>query len=69
MAYSETSQAGGIMWADRSETREDNLDGYHQIVGHTSIARNTTIEQNGSSITYIDSLHSDGGGFYELVIE
>jgi len=69
MAYVETDLAGGIMWADRSETREDNLDGYHQIVGHTSISRNTTIEHNGSSVTYIDSLHSEGGGFYELTIK
>ncbi len=69
MAYVETNKAGGIMWADRSETREDNLLGYHQIVGHTSINRNTTIEfSDGSSITYIDSLHSEGGGFYELTI-
>lgn len=68
-AYVQTDLAGGIMWADRSETMEDNLDGYHQICGHTPIGKNTTIEHNGSSIAYIDSLHSEDGSFYELKIE
>lgn len=69
MRYGDTDLVGGIMWADRSETREDYLDGHHQIVGHTPISRNTTIEHNGSSITYIDSLGKPEGGFYELEIE
>jgi hypothetical protein len=68
MVHGDTDLVGGIVWSDRSETREDYLNNYNQIVGHTSIARNTTIEHNGSSITYIDSLHSEGGGFYELTI-
>lgn len=68
MAYAESDQKGGILWADRSETREDSLDGYHQIVGHTPISRNTTLIFPNGSITYTDSLHSEGGGFYELEI-
>lgn len=69
MEYGDTGLVGGIVWADRSETRGDYLDGYHQIVGHTPIDKNTTIEHNGSSITYIDSLGKPEGGFYELEIE
>jgi len=68
MLYGDTDLVGGIIWADRSETREDYLDGYHQIVGHTSIAQNTTIIHNNASIAYIDSLASEGGGFYEIEI-
>lgn len=69
MRYGDTDLVGGIMWADISETREDYLDGYNQVAGHTPIERNTTIEYNVSSITYIDSLGKPEGGFYELEIE
>lgn len=64
-----TEIPGGITWADRGETYDDYLREYHQIVGHTPIARNTTIGDEISSITYIDSLGSPGGGFYELAID
>jgi hypothetical protein len=66
--YANDGQVGGIIWADKSETSNDCLDGYHQICGHTPIARNTTIVHDNKSIAYIDSLWSEGGDFYELEI-
>ena len=68
MKYGGSDLVGGVVWADRSETRGDFLSGYHQILGHTPIDRNVTISYNNSSIAYIDSLHSVVGGFYELEI-
>lgn len=59
---------GGIIWADISETRKGYLEGYHQIVGHTPIFRNTTVQHKKSSITYIDSLAHEDGEFYEREI-
>jgi hypothetical protein len=58
---------GGIFWADRRETMNESLIGYHQVVGHTPIER---IERFGdpesdTTIRYIDVLgHSDE--FYEF---
>lgn len=49
---------GGILWADISETREDYLDGYHQIVGHTFVNQITKLNYKDSSITYTDCLGS-----------
>lgn len=63
------SQYGGIFWADIKETRNDYLDNFEQICGHTPVDRNTTIRSGDSSITYIDSLGSEAGDFYELEIE
>jgi hypothetical protein len=61
---------GGIVWADKSETTEDCLLGHHQIVGHTPVAKNITIKQGEeASVTYIDSLASESGEFYELEIK
>lgn len=59
---------GGIIWADMSETQFDYLAGYHQICGHTPVKKNITIGGEEKSITYIDSLGSEEGGFYELEI-
>lgn len=47
---------GGITWADRRETKDDYLIGYHQIVGHTPIDRITKFGDEKGSITYIDVL-------------
>lgn len=47
---------GGIVWADRSETREQYIDGYHQIVGHTPINVITKFGDEKGSIRYIDVL-------------
>lgn len=47
---------GGIVWADRSETREQYIDGYHQIVGHTPINTITMFGDEKGSIRYIDVL-------------
>lgn len=69
MQYGDTDLVGGIMWADRSETRRDYLKGFHQICGHTSIRKNVRRGNDKSSITYIDSLGKPYGGFYELEIE
>ncbi|MCY7349366.1 MAG: metallophosphoesterase [Cytophagaceae bacterium] len=44
----------GPTWADRAETRDDYLPGYHQVVGHTPISDITTFGDARSSITYID---------------
>ncbi len=60
---------GGIVWADKIETQNDFLVGYHQIVGHTKVPK---IERHDgaaddSSITYIDVL-SVSESFYELEI-
>jgi hypothetical protein len=50
---------GGIFWAHSTETREDPLQGYHQIVGHTK-TRNGIITSGhptkGTSVTYVDCL-------------
>lgn len=45
---------GGITWADRVETKNDYLEGYHQIVGHTPIERITLFGDEKDSIRYID---------------
>ncbi len=59
---------GGIIWADKSETREDYLDGYHQIVGHSFVDSITTVSYKDSSITYTDCL-GEKEEFYILEIE
>lgn len=68
MAYGDADTVGGIMWADRSETKRDYLGGFHQICGHTPIRKNVRRGNDESSITYIDSLGKPYGGFYELEI-
>jgi hypothetical protein len=48
---------GGITWADKRETMNDPLVGYHQIVGHTRVSKIDTFVKNESTkITYIDVL-------------
>ncbi len=56
------SPYGGIIWADKSETAYGMLPGYHQVVGHTPVPKNTKIddeEYENTSITYIDTLSKD----------
>jgi hypothetical protein len=48
---------GGIVWADRSETMNKYLTGYHQIVGHTPIKEITKFGFTEGSIRYIDVLN------------
>jgi hypothetical protein len=48
---------GGIVWADRSETMNRYLTGYHQIVGHTPIKEITKFGFSEGSIRYIDVLN------------
>lgn len=47
-------QYGGITWADRKETMNGYLPGYHQIVGHTPINEITMFGDDSGSIRYID---------------
>jgi hypothetical protein len=47
-------QYGGITWADRKETINGYLPGYHQIVGHTPINEITMFGDEKGSIRYID---------------
>lgn len=49
-------QYGGITWADRRETMNGYLPGYHQIVGHTPIDQITMFGDENGSIRYIDVL-------------
>lgn len=56
---------GGIVWADRSETKDDHLTGFHQIVGHTPIDTIRTVGDEKESITYIDCLETMEK-FYDL---
>jgi hypothetical protein len=58
---------GGILWADRQETIRDMIDGYHQVVGHTSMEEVTRNAYPGTSITYIDVLQHQTY-FHELDI-
>lgn len=49
--------SGGITWADRFETMENYIDGYHQIVGHTPINMITKFGDEKGSIRYVDVLN------------
>lgn len=66
---------GGIFWADLNATKNDMLNGYHQIVGHTAIYEIKTIDINeNTSITYTDVYSFRGTDitkniFYEKEIE
>lgn len=58
---------GGPVWADRSETKNDYLAGFHQVVGHTPIDTFTTFGNEAGSITYTDVLQTKTA-FYEIEI-
>ena len=60
---------GSILWADISDTCDDPLEGYHQIVGHSAV-KDIIHKQinNDTSITYIDCLNKKIGKFYEINI-
>ena len=64
-----SDSCGGILWADKSETDDDYLFGYHQIVGHTKVPEIERYEWANleTSITYIDVL-TESDTFYELTI-
>lgn len=56
-------QHGGPTWADKSETLQSMLKGFHQIVGHSKVSNLTKIyegdnEESDTSITYCDCLGS-----------
>ena len=48
----------GPLWADKSETMNNQLPGFHQIVGHSRVDKVFTIEsaKTNSSFTYCDCL-------------
>jgi hypothetical protein len=59
---------GGIFWAHLTETRDDPLHGYHQIVGHTKTGEGILtgkIKEGDTSVTFVDCLESRVE-FYEL---
>lgn len=63
------TDTGGIVWADITETQNDYLDGYHQIVGHTPRYDIQTFGGDTQSITYIDVLERNSvKKFYEVII-
>jgi hypothetical protein len=61
---------GGIFWAHSSETQDDPLDGYCQIVGHTK-TRNGIVESDNlrkdTSVTYVDCLKTTVE-FHKLIL-
>ncbi len=57
----------GLVWADLKETKEDYLDSFHQIVGHTPVEFIATVGNKKSSITYTDC-HRDRPDFLTKVI-
>lgn len=61
---------GGPLWADKIETMDDPLEGYHQIVGHTRLAENKPFlfkKNDITSVAYVDCLQEKEGGVgYEL---
>jgi predicted MPP superfamily phosphohydrolase len=64
-------QYGGIFWAHSSETKEDPLKGYHQIVGHTKTRSGVLVENhygNNTSIAFVDCLDTSEE-FYKLIVE
>jgi hypothetical protein len=59
---------GGIFWAHMTETLDDPLSGYHQIVGHTRTGNGIIKSKSGkpdTSVIYVDCLESKNE-FYEL---
>lgn len=61
------SQIGGIFWADISDTKEDQLAGFHQVVGHSKVDKITDHKSSvDTTITYIDIL--DSNKVFELEI-
>jgi len=58
---------GGIVWADRSETKNDFLNGFHQIVGHSPVPDILKTGNENESITYIDCLETMEK-FWELTL-
>ncbi len=55
-------ECGGPLWADINETRAGIIDGYHQIVGHTSVPKIVTYFKilnetyTDKSLTFVDCL-------------
>jgi predicted MPP superfamily phosphohydrolase len=59
---------GGPFWADKRETWDKPIKGYHQIVGHTRCSKLQTNKINkDTSITYID--YMEDGCLDEYIIE
>jgi hypothetical protein len=68
------SKEGGMFWADKHETWDKPLPGYHQIIGHTPVDNIVTRVRKyknkiEGAITYIDVLGSNNPKFHELIID
>ncbi|HPI86726.1 MAG TPA: metallophosphoesterase [Bacteroidales bacterium] len=64
------NEDGGIFWAHRTETLEDPLKGYHQIVGHSQTHEGIVVADHfgpDTSVTYVDCL-TTSPEFYKLEI-
>lgn len=62
--------SGGPLWADKSETWNKPLSGYHQIVGHTHVPTIIKREINPSTtVTYIDNLEYGDRSPHILLID
>ena len=56
------NEKGGIFWADKSETENDPLMGYHQIVGHTKTSSGVRVSNHyraDTTLTWVDCLETE----------
>lgn len=51
-----TSYYGGVFWADMEETKNDNITGLNQYIGHTKVPDITVFPDNQSSHHFLDCL-------------
>lgn len=54
------AKIGGPLWVDKNELYKNPLDGYHQIVGHTSVNKikhYNHYANKETSITFVDCMH------------
>ncbi len=65
------NDTGGPLWADKRETSNKPLKGYHQIVGHTRVSQISRIENPDglTSVTYIDNIEYGNCEPYILNLE
>lgn len=61
---------GGPFWSDISETKDGIIPGFHQYCGHSRVEKIHSIKVNdNTSITYCDTLNTDGAKEEFLTIE
>ena len=60
---------GSLLWSNITDTADDPLENYHQIVGHSRVLDIVHKQSNDdTSITYIDCLDTRIDKFYEIEI-